>query len=432
MVKQYYIIIALLFSSVFSFSQGTISGKIIDNSNNQSMVGVTVYIPELQKGTFTDNKGNFKLDELPQGQFNIQFSYLGYNTLTKIIEVSDKEITLEIKLETTYIYTQEVVVTAMGYTSQHDNAIKVECIKAKELNTNANINIMNKLELMPGITMITQGPGISSPNIRGLSLSNVLVLNNGFRMNNYQFSQRHPYLISNFGIDKVEIIKGPASLLYGSDAVGGVINFISEKPAAVSSLEGDINAGYHSNTGGYESNIGIKAHGKKYFWGIRLGMQQHADYQQGNNEMVPNSRFNDRDIQFNTGINNNIGSFTLRYNYKTSKIGLTTPQAIFFVNDKSFANEMWYQNLDYHQISSHNKFYLKKAKLESNFSYQTNRRRLYGSDNYIVDMRMQNIDYEFKLSLQPSKKQRMVIGIQGNYTQNIDGGAPIVVIPNYY
>ncbi len=426
------VLLSFLLMGNFVFSQSEIKGNVLDKKNKESMVGVSVYIPELQRGTFTDKEGNYRLNNLPKGLFTIQFSYMGYKTQNREVKIGDKTITLNIMLMSTYIYTPEVIVTAMGYTSQHENAIKVESIKAQDLNHSATINIMNKLSEIPGLNMISQGPAISSPNIRGLSLSNVLVLNNGFRMNNYQFSEHHPYLISNYGISKVELIKGPASLLYGSDAVGGVINFIEEQPAAVGRIESDINTAYYSATNGYETNIGVKAHGKKYYWGIRTGMQEQGDFIQGNGHLVPNSRSNDRNVQLSTGMNTKLGDFSLKYSFKKSKIGLTTPQAILFVKDRGYNNEMWFQNLDYHQLSSKNRFYFNKVKLESNFSFQTNRRRIFGLEKYIVDMRLQNFDYEFKARYKPNNNYQQIVGIQGNYTQNILANAPIVVIPNYF
>ena len=83
-------------------------------------------------------------------------------------------------------------------------------------------------------------------------------------MENFQFSENHPFIVDEFGIEKVEIIKGPASLLYGSDAIGGVINFIKEKPAPIGKIIGDFNLQYHTNTEGIITNLGIKGTSKDY------------------------------------------------------------------------------------------------------------------------------------------------------------------------
>ncbi|MCK5845806.1 MAG: TonB-dependent receptor [Bacteroidales bacterium] len=437
-MRKYIIAILLIATNTIIYAQNSIQGNVKNKTNLENIVGATVYIPELEKGTYSDNKGNFILDNLPEGDFTIKFSFIGYKTqIVRVLLKKKMTKKINIDLQPIHYEANEAIITAAGYTSQHHYAIKVESIGIDEISTGSNINIMDKLDEIPGLNMISQGPGISTPNIRGLSLSNVLVLTDGFRMNNFQFSENHPYLVSNYGINKVELIKGPASLLYGADAVGGVLNFISEKPASVNKIEADFNTNYYSNTNGYQSNIGVKAHGKKLYWGIRAGMQQHHDYRQGGGHNVVNSRFGDKNISINTGINSKIGNYKLSYLYKNSKIGLANTPAKILVTDNGFENKYFYQHLDFHMIKSQNKFYIGKNKLQANFAYQSNRRRLFTKDIYAVDMKLQGFDYELKASrilhdISKTNDSKIIFGMQGHYTQNSIGDAPKVVIPNYY
>ncbi len=437
-MKNYTIIIFLFFINTHIFAQNTIEGTVTDLSTSENIVGATVYIPELEKGTYTDKNGNYKLDNLPNGDFTIKFSFIGYKTHIERVYLEHKtKKELNISIKAIHYEANVAIVTAAGYTSQHHYAIKVESIGIDEINAGSDINIMDKMTEIPGLNMISKGPSISTPNIRGLSLSNVLVLTDGFRMNNYQFSESHPYLVSNYGISKVELIKGPASLLYGADAVGGVINFIGEKPASVGRIEADINTEYYSNTNGFQTNIGVKAHGKRFYWGIRAGTQQHHDFKQGGGEAVTNSRFGDKNISITTGFNSKIGSYKLSYIYKNSKIGMPNSLSKKLVTDNGFRNEYFYQNLDFSMIKSQNKIYIGKTKLQANIAYQINRRRLFTKDMYSVDMTLQGIDYEFKASrnlheISKSNDSKIIYGIQGHYSQNHLGDAPKVIIPNYY
>ncbi len=432
------IIILIMGMSSKLLAQNSIEGTVSNKENSELIIGASVYIPELGKGIYTDKKGEFSLKNLPIGDFIIKISYIGYKTYIEHIKISkNSKITLDIQLSTIFYQANEAIITAAGYTSQHHYAIKVESIDATDLETSANINIMDKMDKIPGLNMISQGPGISTPNIRGLSLSNVLVLTDGFRMSNFQFSEHHPYLVSNYGIEKVELIKGPASLLYGADAVGGVLNFISEKPASVGKLEADINSVFFSNTNGFQNNIGVKAHGQKWFWGIRAGIQQHKDFAQGGGEAVVNSRFGDKDLNINTGINSKLGSYKLTYIYKSSQIGISNDMSKKLVDNNNYSHEHFYQNLDFNMIKSQNRIYLGKTKLQANFSYQNNRRRLFTKDIDAVDMTLQSFGYEVKASRslhEISKKNdsKIVFGIQGNYSQNNLGDAPVIVIPNYF
>ena len=437
-MQKIIIALFLLASNAVLYAQNSIEGKILNSTNSETIVGATVYIPELEKGTYTDDNGSFTLNHLPKGDFTIKISFIGFKTrIERVLLDGKSKKMLEFELTPIFYQANEATVTAAGYTSQHHYAIKVESIGVEDITQGADIGIMDKIDKIPGLNMISQGPGIATPNIRGLSLSNVLVLTDGFRMNNYQFSDHHPYLVSNYGLSKVELIKGPASLLYGSDAVGGVLNFISERPASVGRIEADINTEYFGNTNGYQTNIGVKAHGKRLYWGIRAGMQQHHDFRQGGGNYVVNSRFGDKNLMLTTGFNSKVGSYKLSYIYKGAQIGIANQMSKMLVSDNELKNDYFYQNLDFSMIKSQNKFYLRKMKFQANFAYQNNRRRLFTKDLYAVDMTLQGFDYEFKVSrslheITKSNDSKIIFGIQGHYSQNTLAEAPITVIPEYY
>jgi len=411
-------------------AQAILYGQVSDQKSGESLVGTQIFIPELQKGIVSDKDGNFTINNLPMGIFSIQISYIGYATQTKKITLKEGKQEFNIMLSPSVIsLNADVSITAIGYSSQHQNAIKVESIKLKELDQQAAIGVMDKLTLIPGIDIISKGPGIASPVIRGLSQTNILVLNNGIRMENYQFSENHPFMISDEGISKVEIIKGPASLLYGSDAIGGVINFIKERPASVGHLQADINLGYQSNTRGIESNVGVKSSSSGFAWGLRGNYQQHGDYMQAENGRVPNSRFRSQGASLFAGSKQKYGCFFIYYDYLNNNMGIANPNVI---NSDDYALHRNYQNIEYHLVSSKNKLFLGKIKLELNAAYQNNHRRLFAKDQYTVDMTLQAANYDIKAHIKNTEKINLIIGLQGNYIQSINADAPIEVIPNYF
>jgi len=427
------IFIALIFNLISvqgGFAQAILKGRITDKNTGESMPGAQIYIPELKKGKVCNDDGVYELRNLPQGLFSLQVSFMGYKTVTKKINLKKGVQKLNFQLETKVISLDaDVSITAIGYSSQHENAIKVERVPLKKLQHQASIGVMNQISLVPGIDIIAKGPGIATPVIRGLSMTNILILNNGVRMENYQFSENHPFMIDNAGISKVEIIKGPASLLYGSDAIGGVINFIKERPAAVGHLQGDINTSYYSNTNGFQANIGIKGSSSKLSWGVRANEHLHSDYRQPDGQAVPNSRFENRGASLFAGSKQKYGSFFLYYDYFNGNLGIANPK---ITNSDTYSLSKLYQNLDYHILSSRNKLFLGKIKLELNGAYQNNHRRLYGMDKYVVDMTLQAINYEVKAQIANTKKLSIITGLQGNYIQSKNANAPIQIIPDYY
>jgi len=220
--------IIFLLSYFFSFSQNySVEGTIVDENNN-SLIGANIYIPNLERGAVSDNQGYFKINKIPIGKYKIEISFLGYESYIRIIDISStKETKLKIQLKPNVLQSQEVVISGGVYSTQHENAIKIESLNSNKIQNLGNPNIYQAISKIPGVDFISKGEGISTPVIRGLSTSNILVLNDGIRMENYQFSENHPYLIDEFGVSSIEIVKGPASLLFGSDAIGGVLNFIS-------------------------------------------------------------------------------------------------------------------------------------------------------------------------------------------------------------
>jgi len=395
-----------------------ISGKITD-SNNQPLPGATIYIASLDKGTVTDKNGEYTLKNIPNGKFTIQVSFIGYNTQIKTINILKNDAVLELKLSPEIIQTQEVVVSGGYLNTQHENAVKIATINSKSVTLSGSPNIMEALTKVPGVDMISKGMGVTKPVIRGLSMQNILVLNNGFRIENYQFGDEHPLGIDMNGIEKVEIVKGPASLLYGSDAIGGVLNFIKEKPAPTNEILGDYHMQLFSNTLGINNSIGVKGASDKLFGGIRLSQKSHADYLQGGGQYVPNTRFNELTLNANAGYTGKIGTFKIDYDYFKQNLGMANELSIPLISMRDRKNEVWYQDLTHQMISSKNNLFFGAYKLSINASYQNALRKLQTTLNEpFIEMNLKTITYESKLYLPTSQNMDAIIGIQGMNQEN--------------
>ena len=415
------------------YGQNTITGVLIDKNTNQPLIGAAVYLPDLNKGALTDTTGLFVLNNIPNGKIKILYSCIGYRNLLKTADLKYCSCFLPDTLEPDVFELQEVVVSGGSYSMQHENAIKVEQVSLSE-KTVISVSYLDKIAEIPGIDVISKGPGVTKPVIRGLSQTNILILNNGVRMENFQFSENHPYMLDEFGIDKVEIIKGPASLLYGSDAIGGVINFIDEKPAFQQTVSADYTQQYHTNTRGHVANAGVKIAGNSLYAGIRAGIKSHTDYRDGDNDFIPNSRFNENSIKANVGITKPFGSFSIIYQYGEKKLGMTVEPAIPLVQENERKNKVWYQDLENHFLASKNRFFLNRYKIDMNLSYQSNHRKLQTSDSMpsveMVDMVLGTANYEVKLFFPSGGKSELIAGSQGMTQTNTNGDAPEHVIPD--
>jgi len=394
-------------------AQNKISGKIVDQ-DNLPLIGATIFVPDLNKGTVSNANGNYELSNLPNGSIKIQFSFVGYTNHIEAVLLNGENVELNVTLKQAIIDAEEIVITG-GYSStQHENAVKIDVLKLSPLTIKNTPNFAETLTQVAGVDMISKGSGVSKPVIRGLSMNDILILNNGVRFENYQYSSHHPLGIDEFGIEDVEIIKGPASLLYGSDAIGGVINFIKDRPAPVGTIVGDYNMQLFSNTLGLTNNLGIKGASKKLFGGFRIGQKTNADFLQGGGEFAPNSRFKELSIKTNVGFTDKIGTFKLFYDFNNQKLGLVEDEAIDAITERGRDNKILYQELNTHLISSQNKLYLGKFKLDLSSAYQSTELIHFGDLNvFEIQMKLATLTYEAKLHLPSKENSEYIVGFQG-------------------
>ncbi len=433
-LSYYLTVLVFILISIDSQAQLTIQGTITEKSTGNPLVGATVQVEELNIGVVADNSGHYTLNNVPKGDLIIKFSYVGFNSVYKKVFVSKKSIILNVAMDVLVINGQEVVISGNFTSTQHDNTVKISTIDSKQLSQSIAPSLIEEIAEIPGVNFISKGPGIGTPVIRGLSLSNILFLNNGIPMHNFQFSEDHPYMIDESGVERVEVIKGPASLIYGSGAIGGVINLIGEPIAKEGTISGDATVKYFGNTAGVESNIGIKGNTKGWYWGVRGGINSNKDYIQGNGEFAPNTRFNRNSIKANTGLITKIASFKINYQYNEDRLGISNPPALALVISNGRNNKVWYQHLKNHLVISKTKLFLGDLKLGLDLSYQNNNRKLMGSELTpvlkLVDMTLQTFTYRVKSTYSFNKDLKVIVGVQGMFQKNKNGNAPEHVIPD--
>jgi len=417
-VKTIILVFFVLFLFLKVNAQNQVSGKVTD-INNQPLYGTTIFLPELNKGTTANQSGEYIIRDIPAGKIKIQFSFVGFNTELRTVTIRKGENVIDVMLTVAVIETQQVVITGGYVSSQHENAVKIDVIKSKTIALSGTPNFMESLTKVPGVDMISKGQGVSKPVIRGLSMNDILVMNNGVRMENYQYSENHPLGIDDNDVERVEIIKGPASLLYGSDAIGGVLNFIKEKPAPTGKIMGDYRMQLHSNTLGMNNSLGVKGTSKKLFGGFRFGNKTHADYLQGGGDFVPNSRFNEMTFNANLGFTGKIGTSKVFYDYFKQNLGMTVPPVKPAITGQGRKNEIWYQDLEHQLISFQNALYIGKLKWEINAAYQSALRKLRTTmDVPFVEMNLNTITYESKLHFPSKGKAEYIVGLQGMSQNN--------------
>ncbi len=262
---------------IFSQQTYNVSGQVKDE-RNQPLPGATVLMPRVQKGTVSDVNGYFYLNGFNSGNYIVEISFLGYETFKDTLNLQ-KDIALAIRLKPSLKSLQEVVITD-NYAEQRkkEEPLNIEIVNDNYLRQNLGGSLMKSLERLPGVSTIDIGSGQSKPVIRGLGFNRVVVLENGVKHEGQQWGADHGLEIDQFAVDRIEVIKGPASLVYGSDAIGGIIDLKQTETPAVGHIGGSIDLIGKSNNNLVGSSAYFYARKNNLFITFRGTLINYADY----------------------------------------------------------------------------------------------------------------------------------------------------------
>jgi iron complex outermembrane receptor protein len=423
-MKLYYATLLLGFS-LFVSAQNKVSG-ITSDKQNKPLPNVIVYIPEIHKETISDADGKYALNNLPNGNFKVVFSSVGFSTQSLSITLSGKEVTQNISLEDNIIHMDEVIVSTVFNKLQSQNVMKVEHESVKSLQQKGTATLIEGLATIPGVSQVSTGTSIGKPVIRGLSGNRVLVYSQGVRLENQQFGEEHGLGLNDAGVESVEVIKGPASLLYGSDALGGVLYFNPEKFANPKEFKADFSQRFFSNTLGSNTSLGLKASTENWKFLARGSFNTHTDYQIPDGDRVTNTRYNESDFKTGIGYSNSKFSSLLRYNF--NKLDLGIPEKGVAEQSTSHTTTYPKQAVDNHILSLHNNFYFKNSKLDADLGYIFNDRSEFENSNIAsLHMKLRTFNYDVKYYLPKLGKVETILGIQGMHQTNTNSGEELLI-----
>jgi len=366
----------LFISAMPLFSQVTIRGNVRDAVSGYPLEEVIIYVSDIHKVVTTDASGDFIITGLPKGYLQFQFSLLGYKSTGFVLETDRLDTLLRAELVPDDISTEEIIVNETG----HEKSYQTEKIKAKDLMRYGVMNISEAVTKIPGVWQLSTGTGISKPVIRGLYGNRIGIMVNGVRFDNQQWQDEHGLVMSSDGIDNIEVIKGPKSLLFGPEAIGGVVSITDEHPAPVSKEIADLNLKFFTNTLGILGDIGLKGAQKNYNWLIRFGGETHADYLDGGENRIPQTRFGGYTLKSAFGFNQGTWIGKLNYSYTNYTYGILEGREFEKEISRSETRFDRSFNGPHHQLKVHNAVFQNiiikdRSKFRINLGYTYNRRQ---------------------------------------------------------
>lgn len=430
-------------------------GKITDATTHQPLVGATVYIPELKAGTVSNAQGAYTLNNIPAGTYLVQVQYVGYQTFSETISIKN-DVSHDFTLSTSVVEQGEVVVTGMSIASEAKRSpMPIQSISNQQLKHESYTNIINAVAKEPGVNEITTGPAISKPVIRGLGYNRVVVVNDGIRQEGQQWGDEHGIEIDDYNVNKVEILKGPASLMYGSDALAGVINIISNQPAPEGVIRGNVQANYQTNSGLAGVHGSVEGNLNGFAWNAYGTRELSHDYKNKYDGYVFNSKFRETNFGGMVGLNKQWGYSRLEfaaYHLNTGMVEGDRDSAGHFIREiasgddvdeqtathkdfMSYQPRVPFQHITHNKLVWDNALYLSNgSRLTLTLGAQQNLRREFGEvltpDIPGLYLRLNTLNYDLKYFLPSWQGWQTAVGIGGMVQGNRNLGSEFL-IPDY-
>lgn len=378
----------------------------------------------------TNETGYCTINDIKIIPLVIKIKKIGFLSSTYTIN-STQPNEIRLFLEADLNHLNEIVVYGNQSSLKSETANNIEVLESKTMREQGAMNLSDGIAKLPGVNQLSTGAGISKPVIRGLFGNRIQTVLMGMRFDNQQWQDEHGLGLSDVGIDRIEIIKGPASLFYGSEAMGGVLNIINEKPALEGKTQIDLSSRYFSNTNGYCFDAGIKKRSGKFFYGIRTGTETHADYSDGNNKRILNSRFGGNIIKGTFGIQTKKLVSENTYIFALNHFGFLMDAYQLF--DK--ADARWSRSFErpHHTVmmnflSSQNTVYLKASELKINAGVHiNNRQEQEGASGISLDMLLNTYALSVTWSKAINAKFDLSLGSQNQFQTNRNNGSRIIV-----
>ena len=336
----------------------------------------------------------------------------------------------------------ELVVTGVtGDTKLKHSTAPISIVSGKDLRQTTSTNIIDAIAHQPGVSQITTGSGISKPIIRGLGYNRIIVMSEGVRQEGQQWGDEHGIEIDPQNVNSVEILKGPASLMYGSDAMAGVLILHSSPIQSEGEMKATVSTEYQTNNGLFDYSLDVAGNKRGFVWDARFSDKMAHAYKNKYDGYVPGSQFKERAARLMLGLNKRWG-----YTHLTWSCFHQTPSIIEgerdevtgeLVRGEGFTNHGYGKTLPFQQIKHYkvvwdNSLNLEKGWLKAIIGYQQNRRQEFeeNADAYELFFKLHTVTYDLRYLSQEFNGWKMAGGVNGMWQQSLNLGEE-ALIPEY-
>jgi iron complex outermembrane receptor protein len=454
---KYTLIYILTFFLVSNLTaQSSLTGKITDKVTGEAMSGVSVYVTDLKTGAITGADGTYRIDRLPHTKLWVQVSFVGYKSLIRQIDVA-QPVVQDFEMEQSITEINEVVVTGLSKAAELKRTpTPISVVSRMALLQNSSTNMIDALASLPGVSQITTGAGISKPVIRGLGYNRVVVVNDGIRQEGQQWGDEHGVEVDEYSVNKVEILKGPASLVYGSDAMAGVINLLSAPSLPDGKIEGNLYSNYQTNNGLIGCSANMAGNISGMIWDVRFSNKMAHAYQNKYDGLVYNSGFKENAFGTMIAINKKWGYSQLTLNAYHLRPGIVEGERDsvsgcfvkpYALNDSTesetiasnsdfykYSSAIPYQQVRHYKAVLNNNFVLGEGEMKTTVGFQQNQRQEFGDvlhpNHYGLFFLLNTVNYGIQYNFPEIKKWSFSVGANGMWQTSTNKG-PEYLVPEY-
>lgn len=455
-MKHRFIYILFYFIPVALNAQQQLSGTIKDATTQMPLAGAVVYINNLKYGSSADANGYFQLKNLKKGNYLLEISNVGYKTITFELMLGS-DTSLHFTMNTSVTEMNEVVVTGVTHSMElKKSPVVIKTVDQQTLKQISATNLIDALKNIPGVSQITTGGAISKPVIRGLGYNRVISLYNGIRQEGQQWGDEHGIEIDEFSVDRIEIVKGPGSLMYGSDGIAGVLNFISPKPLPAGQVSTQLIHQYQSNNNQFSNSFSTAGNKRGIQWLGRLTNKNAGNFQNRYDGKVYGSGFKESDASLFLGVTKNWGY--VHFNVSTFNNQVNLPEGErdamgMFVFEKpdgnggtsttmameedlkgGYSKTFPNQGIHHLRVMSNQYFILNKGTVHLDLNFQNNQRKEFDSplapNEAALFFDLKTFNYNLRYNFQELNGWKTSLGVGGMQQSNRNRGEEFL-IPAY-
>lgn len=463
MLKKFFLLFIIKYFSLLpSFAQPkTIIGIVKEAETMQPLQFCNISILETKLGTATNAAGYFKLNLDQNSTITlISISLVGY--ITDTFQINTEKSSNEFFLKPMQGTLNEVIVTAVSRgTTIRESPVAIMSVSSKAIDQTTESNIIDVIvKNVAGLHAVKTGPNISKPFIRGLGYNRVLTLYDGIRQEGQQWGDEHGIEVDAYNINRAEVVKGPASIMYGSDAIAGVVSLIPQMPSiTMKELRGKFTTEYQLNNGLVGNGIRLYQSNKLWAWGINGSYRIAKNYTNNIEGRVYNTSFRETNVSatvqhtssngysnINATLYNNLqgipdGSrdsstrkFTIQI-FEGQNDDIKNRPLVSEAQLNSYRLSPMHQHIQHYRIYTNNHYRFGNSDIDFSFAFQQNIRKEYTHPtepkNAGLNVKLNTYNYSVKYNTPKFLNTDFTLGINGMYQNNRNKNATEFPIPNF-